>query len=204
MTSPELLAPAVLRVSIGDAVKRSFDIVFACAALVVLSPLLAVLGVMIRLDSPGRAVYVQERVGRGGRPFRMLKFRTMGADAEINGPVWPLAADPRRTRAGRWMRRYWLDELPQLWNVLVGDMSLVGPRPERPLFVERFRNTYPDYDLRHCIRGGMTGWAQVNGFRGDTAIDRRLAYDLHYIRTRSLAVDARIILLTFGEALRAV
>jgi lipopolysaccharide/colanic/teichoic acid biosynthesis glycosyltransferase len=195
--APDFRAPAVPRHSARDALKRSVDFVVAAAALIVLSPCLIAIGIWVRFDSPGPALYLQDRVGRGGRLFRMFKFRTMCADAETGAPVWPVADDPRSTRAGRRLRRHSLDELPQLWNVLVGDMSLVGPRPERPEFAERFRSRYPDYDQRHDVRGGITGWAQVNGLRGDTSIGHRLAHDLHYIRARSLAFDARIILQTF-------
>jgi lipopolysaccharide/colanic/teichoic acid biosynthesis glycosyltransferase len=133
----------------------------------------------------------------------MLKFRTMRADAEAEGrPGWTRADDPRRTRAGGPLRRLSLDELPQLWNVLVGHMSLVGPRPERPAYVDQFRTRIPRYMLRHHVKAGMTGWAQVNGLRGDTPLDRRVEYDLYYIKNWSLAFDLKIIVLTFVRVFR--
>ena len=186
-----------------DSLKRAFDCVASLAGLALASPLLLLIGVWVRSDSPGPALYGQERVGLNGQPFRMYKFRTMRLDAESRtGPAWPVRDDPRRTRAGRILRRFSLDELPQLWNVLRGDMSLVGPRPERPVFVERFRSEIPRYMLRHHVRAGMTGWAQVNGLRGDTSLPRRLEHDLHYIRNRSLAFDLWILLLTVVSIVR--
>jgi Undecaprenyl-phosphate glucose phosphotransferase len=179
--------------------KRIFDVLFAGLALVLLSPLLAAIAVWIAIDSPGPVLYVQERVGLSGRRFRMLKFRTMRRDAESDGPAWPRRDDPRPTRAGRVLRRLSLDELPQLWNVLVGDMSLVGPRPERPVFVERFRGSVPRYMMRHHVRAGITGWAQVNGLKGDTPLDRRIEYDLYYINHWSLGFDLRILALTLAR-----
>jgi lipopolysaccharide/colanic/teichoic acid biosynthesis glycosyltransferase len=126
----------------------------------------------------------------------------MRVDAESHGPGWSKADDPRRTRLGEVLRRYSLDELPQLWNVLVGDMSLVGPRPERPMYVERFRGSIPRYMLRHHVKAGMTGWAQVNGLRGDTPLEDRIEYDLYYIKNWSLAFDLKIIVLTFARVFR--
>ena len=137
-----------------------------------------------------------------GRRFSMLKFRSMRVDAEAHGPGWSTAQDPRRTRLGEVLRRYSLDELPQLWNVLVGDMSLVGPRPERPMYVERFRGSIPRYMLRHHVKAGMTGWAQVNGLRGDTPLEDRIEYDLYYIKNWSLLFDLKIIALTFARVFR--
>jgi Undecaprenyl-phosphate glucose phosphotransferase len=183
--------------------KRVFDLVFATLGLVLLSPLLLALAVWVRLDSPGPVFYGQERVGVNGRRFRMYKFRTMRVDAEAEGEVgWTTADDPRRTRAGGPLRRLSLDELPQLWNVLLGHMSLVGPRPERPVYVDRFRASIPRYMLRHHVKAGMTGWAQVNGLRGDTPLERRIEYDLYYIEHWSLAFDLRIIALTFLRVFR--
>jgi Undecaprenyl-phosphate glucose phosphotransferase len=184
-------------------VKRGFDVVFAALGLVLLSPVLAALALWVKLDSPGPALYGQERVGLNGRRFRMLKFRTMRLDAEAGGePGWTTANDPRRTRSGDPLRKLSLDELPQLWNVLLGHMSLVGPRPERPMYVDRFRASIPRYMLRHHVKAGMTGWAQVNGLRGDTPLERRIEYDLYYIEHWSLAFDLRIILLTFLRVFR--
>jgi Undecaprenyl-phosphate glucose phosphotransferase len=192
--SPEMGWNAVL--------KRAFDLALAAPGLVVLSPLMLAIALWVKLDSPGPVLYSQERVGLNGRRFRMLKFRTMRVDAEARGPGWTTAGDPRRTRGGRILRRFSLDELPQLWNVVVGDMSLVGPRPERPVYVEQFREKIPRYMLRHHVKSGITGWAQVNGLRGDTPLERRITYDLHYIRNWSLGLDVRILLLTLARVFR--
>ncbi len=184
-------------------VKRLFDLLAAAAALLVLSPALPVIALWIKLDSAGPVLYVQDRVGLNGRRFAMLKFRTMRADSEAeSGPTWAQTDDPRCTRVGRLLRRLSLDELPQLWNVLAGHMSLVGPRPERPVFVEQFRASVPRYMLRHHVKAGLTGWAQVNGLRGNTPLDRRIEYDLFYIRNWSLAFDVKILLLTVARVFR--
>jgi exopolysaccharide biosynthesis polyprenyl glycosylphosphotransferase len=159
---------------------------------------MAAIAIGIRLESPGPVLLRQERMGLDGRRFTMLKFRTMREDAETTtGPVWAQAEDPRRTRLGSLLRRFSLDELPQLLNVLRGEMSLVGPRPERPVFVEEFRRRMPGYMLRHKVKAGMTGWAQINGWRGNTSLEKRLEYDLYYIERWSLAFDLRILLQTF-------
>lgn len=183
-------------------VKRAFDLAGSALGLVLLSPVLIALAVLVRLDSPGPVLYGQERVGMNGRRFRMLKFRSMRVDAEAGGAAWTTKDDPRRTRLGVWLRRLSLDELPQLWNVLVGDMSLVGPRPEQPRFVEDFRGSIPRYMLRHHVKAGMTGWAQVNGLRGDTPLEQRIEYDLYYVQHWSLWFDVRILLLTVGRVFR--
>ena len=182
--------------------KRLFDLVLSLVALLVLSPVMLAVALWVRLDSPGPVLYAQERVGMNGRRFRMHKFRTMRADAEREGAGWSRPGDPRRTRAGTLLRRLSLDELPQLWNVLVGHMSLVGPRPERPMYVDRFRETIPRYMLRHHVKAGITGWAQVNGLRGDTPLERRIEYDLYYIRHWSPAFDLKILLLTLVRVFR--
>jgi Undecaprenyl-phosphate glucose phosphotransferase len=182
--------------------KRGFDVFFAGLGLLLLSPLLLAIAIWIRLDTPGPAFYAQERVGVNGRRFRMLKFRTMRTDAEAAGPQWSRAADPRRTRAGAILRKLSIDELPQLWNVLVGHMSLVGPRPEQPVFVDRFRASIPRYMLRHHVKSGITGWAQVNGLRGDTPLERRIEYDLYYIENWSMAFDMKILFLTLLRVFR--
>ena len=182
--------------------KRGFDFLVSALGLVLLSPLLLAIAIWIRLDSPGSVLYAQERVGVNGRRFRMLKFRTMTTDAEAAGPQWSRAADPRRTRAGAILRRLSIDELPQLWNVLVGHMSLVGPRPEQPVFVDRFRASIPRYMLRHHVKSGITGWAQVNGLRGDTPLDQRIEFDLYYIENWSMAFDMKILFLTFVRVFR--
>jgi Undecaprenyl-phosphate glucose phosphotransferase len=183
--------------------KRGFDLVCSAIGLVVLSPVMLAVALWVRLDSLGPVLYAQERVGLSGRRFRMLKFRTMRLDAEADdAPGWTTPGDPRRTGAGAILRRLSLDELPQLWNVLLGQMSLVGPRPERPVYVEQFRASIPRYMLRHHVKAGITGWAQVNGLRGDTPLDRRIEYDLYYIRNWSLLFDVRIILLTLLRVFR--
>jgi len=182
--------------------KRAFDAAFAGVGLIVLSPLLLALAVWIKLDSPGPVLFAQDRVGLSGRRFRMLKFRTMRANAEAAGAQWTTRDDPRRTPLGTVLRRLSLDELPQLWNVFVGDMSLVGPRPEQPLFVDRFRASIPRYMLRHHVKAGITGWAQVNGLRGDTPLERRIEYDLYYIQHWSMAFDLKILALTVGRLFR--
>ena len=183
--------------------KRTFDLVCSGIGLVVLAPVMLAVALWVRLDSPGPVLYAQERVGLSGRRFRMLKFRTMRVDAETDdAPGWTTPGDPRRTPAGAFLRRLSLDELPQLWNVLLGQMSLVGPRPERPVYVEQFRASIPRYMLRHHVKAGITGWAQVNGLRGDTPLDQRIEYDLYYIRNWSLLFDVRIILLTLVRVFR--
>jgi Undecaprenyl-phosphate glucose phosphotransferase len=186
----------------NSVLKRGFDLACSALGLFVLSPVLTAIAILVRLDSPGPVFYRQERVGLNGRRFAMIKFRSMRLDAERHGPGWSTADDPRRTRLGEVLRRYSLDELPQLWNVLVGDMSLVGPRPERPMYVERFRGSIPRYMLRHHVKAGMTGWAQVNGLRGDTPLEDRIEYDLYYVKNWSLALDLKIIALTFARVFR--
>ncbi len=176
--------------------KRAMDIVGSALALIFLSPLMLLVAVLIKLESPGPVFYVQERVGLDGKPFQLLKFRTMRQDAEANGPGWTVANDPRRTRLGKILRRYSIDELPQFINVLIGEMSLVGPRPERPVYVEQFRQAIPRYMERHREKAGITGWAQVNGLRGDTSIVERTKYDLWYIENWSLWLDIKILLRT--------
>ncbi|PYO56625.1 MAG: undecaprenyl-phosphate glucose phosphotransferase [Candidatus Rokuibacteriota bacterium] len=182
--------------------KRAFDIVFSLAVLVGLSPLLALVAAGVKLTSHGPVLFRQERMGLDGQRFRMLKFRTMRVDAEAEtGPVWASTDDPRRVRFGAFLRRFSLDEVPQFVNVLRGQMSVVGPRPERPVFVERFRQTVPGYMLRHKVKSGVTGWAQVHGLRGNTALDKRIEYDLEYIERWSLLLDLKIIALTVGRVL---
>jgi exopolysaccharide biosynthesis polyprenyl glycosylphosphotransferase len=156
----------------------------------------------VRLSSPGPVLFRQPRVGRDGGVFQMLKFRTMRPDAERDsGPVFATQNDPRRTRIGRWLRATSIDELPQLWNVLRGDMSLVGPRPERPVFVQEFRSSIPRYFERHKVRAGITGWAQVNGLRGDTPLAERTRYDIFYVENWSLAFDVKILIMTLRSVL---
>jgi Undecaprenyl-phosphate glucose phosphotransferase len=177
--------------------KRLLDLLVGGIALVIFSPLMALIALGVRLTSSGSILYRQERMGLDGNRFKMLKFRTMVADAEkATGPVWAKDYDPRVTGFGFWLRRTSLDELPQLWNVLRGDMSLVGPRPERPPLIEEFRKSIPKYMLRHKVKAGMTGWAQVNGWRGNTSLEQRIEHDIKYIETWSLWRDLKILALT--------
>ena len=178
--------------------KRGSDVVVAGTCVLALSPLLAVIALLVKLSSPGAVIYGQERVGLDGKLFRMHKFRSMRSGAEVQtGPVWASRADPRRTGVGRLLRRLSWDELPQLWDVLKGDMSMVGPRAERPKFVREFSSHLPRYQDRHRVRPGMTGWAQANDLRGQTPVEERLIYDLYYIENWSLAFDLKILLITF-------
>ena len=177
--------------------KRGFDLCVSCTALVLCTPVIALIALLIKLSSTGPVLYRQQRMGLDCRPFTLLKFRSMRIDAEPPGmPIWSTKNDERCTPVGSWLRRLNLDELPQLINVLKGEMSLVGPRPERPEFIEQFRQGIPRYMLRHKIQAGMTGWAQIHGFRGDTSIEARLRYDLEYIQRWSLLFDVKILLLT--------
>ncbi len=183
--------------------KRAVDLVGSAVGLVLLSPILITIAAAIRLDSRGPVLYAQERMGLDANPFWCIKFRSMRTDAEKNGPGWTTEDDPRVTRLGRFIRRFSIDELPQLINVFLGEMSLVGPRPERPIYVEQFRRSIPRYMDRHREKAGMTGWAQVNGLRGDTSIAERTKYDLWYIENWSLWLDFKIMLRTifslFGD-----
>jgi Undecaprenyl-phosphate glucose phosphotransferase len=178
---------------INAIVKRIFDLVFSALFLLLLAPFIAAIAIIVKAMSPGPVVFRQERVGLDGKPFQMLKFRTMRNDAEADGPKFADLRDPRVTPIGAWLRRLSLDELPQLWNVFVGDMSLVGPRPERPVFIEAFRRRIPRYQLRHMVKAGMTGWAQIHGLRGNTSIQKRVEYDLYYIEHWSLLLDLKIL-----------
>ena len=178
--------------------KRAEDIVGSLLGIVLTAPVVAVAAVAVRRSSPGPVFYRQERCGENGRAYTLYKLRTMRADAESEtGPVWTTENDPRRTAVGAFLRRHNLDELPQLWNVLRGDMSLVGPRPERPHFVEKFKEDISGYMWRHVSKPGMTGWAQVNGLRGNTSIEERIKYDLYYLENWSLSFDFKIIVKTF-------
>jgi exopolysaccharide biosynthesis polyprenyl glycosylphosphotransferase len=159
--------------------------------------MLMFVALLIKLESKGPVFYAQTRVGLDSKPFPVLKFRSMRVDAEAHsGPVWATEDDPRRTRLGTFLRKSSIDELPQLINVLLGEMSLVGPRPERPIFVEQFRQVVPRYMERHKEKAGLTGWAQVNGLRGDTSIVERTKYDLYYIENWSLLFDIKILIRT--------
>ena len=179
-------------------IKRTFDIISCSFAVLLLSPLFLILALMVKLSSKGPVFFRQKRVTRDGRVFEMLKFRSMRTDMpEQNGPHWTEEDDPRVTKLGRILRKTSLDELPQFFNVLSGSMSLIGPRPERPELVEEFKKTIPGYDLRHKVKAGISGWAQVNGLRGNTSIEKRVAFDLYYIRNWSVFLDFKIVILTF-------
>ena len=185
------------------ALKEAFDMALGAILLVALAPFMGILALGIKMTSPGPVLFAQDRVGRDGRPFLMYKFRTMRMDAEDQtGPVWTKEHDPRRTSIGQVLRRWSLDELPQLLNVLRGEMSLVGPRPERPVFVQQFQSSLDQYFVRHKVKAGMTGWAQVNGLRGNTSIEERTRFDLHYVERWSLVMDIKILLMTIGQVLK--
>ncbi len=178
-------------------VKRVMDVAFSLLGLIVLAPLMVLIALAIKLTSRGPVLFTQKRASLGGKEFRILKFRSMVDGADRDAKQWSTSTDdPRITPIGRFLRKFSLDELPQLINVLIGDMSLVGPRPELPEHIERFRHTVPRYMLRHHVRSGITGWAQVNGYRGRTSLRKRIQYDLDYINNWSLAFDLRILLLT--------
>lgn len=183
--------------------KRMMDVVISAIVVVFISPLLMLIALLVKLDSRGPAIYWQERMGLDARPFPCFKFRSMHLNAEAKtGPVWATRDDPRRTRVGAFLRKYSLDELPNFINVFLGHMSLVGPRPERPVFVEQFRQMIPRYMERHQLKAGITGWAAVNGLRGDTSIWERTKYDLYYIEHWSLWFDFKIMILTLMRFLR--
>ncbi len=178
-------------------IKRVLDVAGASAALVLFAPVLFTVALLVKLTSSGPIFFRQLRMGLDGQAFEMLKFRSMKPDAESEtGPVWTQPNDDRRTPIGAFLRRTSLDELPQFWNVLRGEMSIVGPRPERPEFIARFRETLPQYMLRHKMKAGITGWAQINGWRGNTSLEKRIQHDLYYIEHWSIWFDIKIMLLT--------
>ena len=178
--------------------KRAVDIFGALVALILFSPIMLVTAILIKLTAPGPLIYCQERVGLHNRPFKMYKFRSMEVqDPKKEKNQWTSPHDPRVTPIGRFIRKTSIDEMPQLFNVWFGDMSLVGPRPERPFFVEKFKEEIPRYMIKHQVRPGMTGWAQVNGLRGDTSITKRIEHDLYYIENWTLGFDFKILFLTF-------
>lgn len=182
---------------IWQVAKRGLDFAFSGVALLLLAPLMAAIAVAVKLSSPGPVFYGQERMSLNGQTFRMLKFRSMPVNAEAkSGAVWAKSGEQRATKVGAFLRRTSLDELPQFINVLRGDMSVVGPRPERPVFIEQFRHEVPGYMLRHKMKAGITGWAQVHGWRGNTSIHKRLEYDMYYIQNWSLWLDVKIMALT--------
>ncbi|MCD8197031.1 MAG: undecaprenyl-phosphate glucose phosphotransferase [Lachnospiraceae bacterium] len=178
--------------------KRTMDVAGAAVTIVIFSPIMLVTAILVKSTSRGPLIYKQERVGLHNQTFQMYKFRSMEVQsASSEKRAWTVRNDPRVTKVGRVIRRTSIDELPQLFNVLKGDMSLVGPRPERPLFVEKFREEIPRYMIKHQVRPGMTGWAQVNGYRGDTSIKKRIEYDLYYIENWTIGLDIRILIQTF-------
>jgi Undecaprenyl-phosphate glucose phosphotransferase len=182
--------------------KRGIDIILSAAALILLAIPFAIIALIVKWTSPGAILYRQERMGLDGKAFTVYKFRSMYQDAEeATGPVWARDDDPRATTVGRFLRKLDLDELPQFWNVLKGDMSIVGPRPERPYFVEQFKHLIPQYMLRHKVKAGITGWAQVNGWRGNTSLEKRIEYDLYYIENWSVTLDLKIMWLTLFRGL---
>jgi exopolysaccharide biosynthesis polyprenyl glycosylphosphotransferase len=182
--------------------KRIFDVVASVCVLIISAPLMMVIAALVKLSSSGPILFAQERVGMNGKIFTMYKFRTMRVStAEESDTRWTVQNDPRRTRVGMFLRRSSLDEMPQFFNVLKGDMSVVGPRPERPYYVRRFVHEISRYNARHRLNAGITGWAQVNGLRGDTSIRKRVAYDLYYLNNWSLLLDFRIVLMTIRSGL---
>lgn len=178
-------------------IKRGMDILLSGIALTVGSPLMLIIAIAVKFSSPGKVIFQQERVGRDGKPFHIYKFRSMQQDAEMGvGHIWAAKDDPRQTRFGRFLRRWCLDELPQFFNVLKGDMSLVGPRPEMSGLIDDFSKAIPHYLDRHRVKCGLTGWAQVNGLRGNTSLEERIRYDLYYIENWSIGLDIKILLKT--------
>lgn len=183
----------------NKALKRIFDIVMALIGIVIFSPILIFTTIMVKKSSPGPIIFTQDRVGLHRKTFRMYKFRSMKVQSnEEEVGQWTTEDDPRKTKFGTFIRKTSIDELPQLFNILKGDMSLIGPRPERPHFVEKFREEIPHYMIKHHVRPGMTGWAQVHGWRGNTSIPKRIEYDLYYVENWTLSLDIKIFLLTFA------
>ena len=179
-------------------IKRAIDIVGSLVGIIITSPIMLIAAIAVKCSGPGPIIFQQERIGLHNKSFHMYKFRSMEQQSpKDEKKAWTVKDDPRVTRAGKILRRTSLDELPQLFNILKGDMSLVGPRPERPLFVEKFREEIPRYMVKHQVRPGLTGWAQVNGFRGDTSIKKRIEYDIYYIENWTLGMDIKIIFMTF-------
>ncbi|MEM9481870.1 MAG: sugar transferase [Verrucomicrobiota bacterium] len=187
-----------LHSTLNHFVKRAVDIVGSIFGLLMSAPIIAIFGLLIYLESPGSVFYRQRRLGRNGKHFDIIKLRSMKLDAEADGKVgWSTQDDPRRLKIGSFMRKWNIDEIPQFWNVLKGDMSLVGPRPERPELIEQFKHEIPHYNARMNIKPGITGWAQVNGLRGDTDLTERVKFDLHYIENWNVVFDFQIMAMTF-------
>jgi Undecaprenyl-phosphate glucose phosphotransferase len=186
----------------NSVLKRIVDVVFSTILLTAFAPVGIVVALLVKRSSPGPVFYRQERMGLDGKSFTVYKFRSMPVDAEeASGPIWAPPRDPRVTPIGRWLRQHDVDEFPQFWNVLKGEMSIVGPRPERPFFVEQFKHRIPQYMLRHKVKAGITGWAQVNGWRGHTSLEKRIEFDLYYIENWSLSLDLKIMWLTMLRGL---
>jgi exopolysaccharide biosynthesis polyprenyl glycosylphosphotransferase len=177
--------------------KRMLDITGSIVGLALSAPILLICGYLIRRESPGPIFYRQTRMARHGKLFEIFKLRSMRLDAEKHGPQWSKKGDDRRLKIGKVLREWNLDELPQFWNVLKGEMSLVGPRPERPEFIEKFKNEIPNYHMRHLSKPGMTGWAQINGHRGESDLNDRIQADLYYLEHWSIWLDIQIMILTF-------
>jgi Undecaprenyl-phosphate glucose phosphotransferase len=186
----------------SSVIKRTMDLAVSGLGIIMTSPLMLLIALWVKLESPGKILYAQERMGLDGRKFKMLKFRSMHQDAEMKtGPVWAGRDDTRRTGIGALLRKTSMDELPQLFNVLKGEMSIVGPRPERPVFIKEFKKTIPNYAHRMKIKAGMTGWAQIHGWRGDTCLNRRVEHDLYYINHWSPGLDVEIMAATVWKGL---
>jgi Undecaprenyl-phosphate glucose phosphotransferase len=186
----------------NSVLKRLVDMALSFMVVVVGAIPCLIIALVIKRSSPGPIFYTQERMGLDGKAFTVYKFRSMPVDAEdVSGPIWARDDDPRATNIGRWLRQHDVDELPQFWNVLKGEMSIVGPRPERPFFVEQFKHRIPQYMLRHKVKAGITGWAQVNGWRGNTSLEKRIEFDLYYIENWSLSLDFKIMWLTVVRGL---
>jgi Undecaprenyl-phosphate glucose phosphotransferase len=189
----------------NSVLKRMVDVALSLAVVVIGGIPALIIAWLVKHSSPGPVFYTQERMGLDGKAFTVYKFRSMPVDAEdVTGPVWAPDNDPRVTGIGRWLRQHDVDELPQFWNVLRGDMSIVGPRPERPFFVEQFKHRIPQYMLRHKVKAGITGWAQVNGWRGNTSLEKRIEFDLYYIENWSLSLDLKIMWLTVLRGLHRI
>ncbi len=186
-----------LHSTVNQFFKRTIDVIGGLVGVLIAAPLIGIFGILIRRESPGPIFYRQRRLGSGGESFNMIKLRSMKLDAEQTGVGWTVENDPRCLKIGAFMRKWNIDELPQFWNVLKGDMSLVGPRPERPELIEQFKEDIPHYNARHNIKPGITGWAQVNGLRGDTDLSERVRFDLHYIENWNVIFDFQIMILTF-------
>jgi len=179
-------------------IKRAFDLILCTVGVILISPLLILIALLVKLTSKGPVLYSQVRMGLDGKEFKMYKFRSMTVGG-ANKETWTVKDDPRVTKIGKFIRKTSLDELPQLFNVILGDMSLVGPRPERPMYVNQFKESIPTYMLRHKMKAGITGWAQINGWRGDTSIEKRIECDLYYIKNWSISMDLWIIFMTFWK-----